>query len=299
MPVESSQLNIFDLVAEGAAAFSAAGLHFGHGTDNADDEALFLALHALDLGYDTPEARLRDDLDDAALARVRALFERRIETRQPAAYLTGRMWFAGLEFAVDERVLVPRSPIAELIGARLQPWLGARELSRALDIGTGSGCIALALAHAWPQLEVDATDTSAAALEVAQTNCERLGLSERVTLHCADLFPPRAMTYDLIVSNPPYVPDARAAELPAEYAAEPAGALFAGAAGLDCVARIMIAAADYLAPRGLLVLEVGEIWREVDARYVATGLTWAELDSGGEGVCVIEREALARWRARD
>ncbi|MEQ8230927.1 MAG: 50S ribosomal protein L3 N(5)-glutamine methyltransferase [Gammaproteobacteria bacterium] len=280
------------LIADATQRFEAAGLHYGHGTDNAADEALFLVLHALGWGYDVSDAALAAPLVPAQRRAVEAVIAARIATRKPAAYLTGRMWFAGHEFAVDERVLVPRSPIAELIGEGFEPWRGGRPLLRVLDIGTGSGCIAIAIALAFPRARVDATDVSAAALAVARANVARYALEERVTLAQCDLFPAPGTRYDLIVSNPPYVPRAVWEALPPEYHAEPTLALTAGDDGCDCLAGILARAADYLAPGGQLLVEVGEIWPAVAARWPRLPFTWIEFAHGGEGVFLLERDEL-------
>ena len=284
------------LIDNAARRFRRAGLCYGHGTDNARDEAAFLVLHALALPPDAGDELLDRPVQDAGRARVRTeqLIAARLERRCPAAYLTQRMWFAGHEFYVDERVLVPRSPLAELIGAQFAPWLKAAEVKRILDIGTGSGCIALACALAFPMAQVDATDLSPAALAVATINRARHGLESRVRLHEADLFPPDAGVYDLIVSNPPYVPAARMDKLPREYLAEPAMALVAGDEGFACVDGILARAARHLSPHGVLVVEVGEIADALAARYARLPLIWLEFEHGGEGVFVISREELAR-----
>lgn len=282
------------LIESAARRFRRAGLFFGHGTDNARDEAAFLVLHALGLPPDAGDELLDAPLDAAGLASAEDLLAMRLKRRCPAAYLTQRMWFAGHEFYVDERVLVPRSPLAELINARFEPWLDAAHVTRILDIGTGSGCIALACALAFPAAEVDATDLSVDALAVAAINRARHGLDGRVSLIEANLFPAGAARYDLIVSNPPYVPAARMAKLPREYLEEPAMALVAGDEGLACVDGILARAAEYLAPDGVLVVEVGEIAAAVDQRYAHLPLTWIEFEHGGEGVFVITREDLAR-----
>ena len=217
-----------ELINSAARRFRRAALFFGHGTDNAVGEAAFLVLHALALPPDAGDALLDQPLSDAGRAAAEQLIATRLERRCPAAYLTHRMWFAGHEFYVDERVLVPRSPLAELIHAGFAPWLDTGEVRRILDIGTGSGCIALACALAFPQASVDATDLSPDALAVAAINRARHGLESRVRLVEADLFPADAGTYDLIVSNPPYVPAARMDEIPRECPQEPLLALVAG-----------------------------------------------------------------------
>ena len=282
------------LITSAARRFRRAGLFFGHGTDNALDEAAFLVLHAVGLPPDAGDDVLDGPLDAASRAAAENLLALRLERRCPAAYLTQRMWFAGHEFYVDERVLVPRSPLAELINARFEPWLQADKVARILDIGTGSGCIALACALAFPAAEVDATDLSVDALAVAAINRARHGLDARVRLMEADLFPVDGAHYDLIVSNPPYVPVARMRKLPQEYLEEPAMALVAGDDGFVCVDGILAGAAAYLAPHGVLVVEVGEIAAAVDQRYAHLPLTWIEFEHGGEGVFVIPREDLVR-----
>ena len=282
------------LIISAARRFRRAGLFFGHGTDNALDEAAFLVLHAAGLPPDADDDVLDRPLDTARRAAAENLLGLRLQRRCPAAYLTQRMWFAGHEFFVDERVLVPRSPLAELINARFEPWLQANKVARILDIGTGSGCIALACALAFPAAEVDATDLSADALAVAAINRTRHGLEARVRLMEANLFPVDGGHYDLIVSNPPYVPVARMSKLPQEYREEPAMALVAGDDGFACVDGILAGAAAYLAPHGVLVVEVGEIAAAVDQRYAHLPFTWIEFEHGGEGVFVIPREDLAR-----
>ncbi len=282
------------LINSAARRFRRAGLFFGHGTDNALDEAAFLVLHAVGLPSDAGDDVLDKPLDEASRAAAENLLALRLERRCPAAYLTQRMWFAGHEFYVDERVLVPRSPLAELINARFEPWLQADKVARILDIGTGSGCIAVACALVFPAAEVDATDLSVDALAVAAINRARYGLDARVRLVEADLFPVDGGQYDLIVSNPPYVPIARLPELPQEYREEPAMALAAGSDGFACVDGILAGAAAHLAPHGVLIMEVGEIAPAVDQRYAHLPLTWIEFEHGGEGVFVIPREDLVR-----
>lgn len=282
------------LIDSAARRFRRAGLHYGHGTDNALDEAAFLVLHALGLPPDAGDALLAQPLDEHGRAAAEQLIATRLERRCPAAYLTHRMWFAGHEFYVDERVLVPRSPLAELIHGLFAPWVEPAKVKRILDIGTGSGCIALACALAFPEAEVDATDLSRDALSVAAINRTRHGLESRVRLLEADLFPAEGGVYDLIVSNPPYVPAARMDELPREYLEEPAMALVAGEEGFSCVDGILARAVRHLSPQGVLVVEVGEIAEALDARYAHLPLTWLEFEHGGDGVFVISREDLAR-----
>ena len=274
--------------------FRRARLFFGHGTDNARDEAVFLVFHALGYGFDSSDAVIDTPLEAAAISAVKALIDARITRRCPAAYLTGRMWFAGHEFAVDENVLIPRSPIGELLRQGFAPWVEAAKVSRILDIGTGSGCIAVAAAHAFPTAEVDATDISQAALAVAARNVAAHGMGARVPLHEADLFPTGGGTYDLILANPPYVPESERRDLPAEYLHEPALALFAPDEGLALVKRILTGAVSRLSEHGVLVLDVGGSSQTLEAAYPRFPFLWVELQHGGDGITVISRAELAR-----
>ena len=281
-----------DLIERAAVKFLGAGLHFGHGTDNAHDEATFIVLHALGLDYPVDEVDLTRALQPGDIHAALSLVNERIRSRRPAAYLTHAMCFAGRPFYVDERVLVPRSPIAEMVRQKFQPWLGRQPVRRILDIGTGCGCIALTSALEFSEATVHATDLSTEALQVAAINRERFCLQERVQLECADLFPVSERDFDLIVSNPPYVPGARLECLPAEFLREPRIALVAGDDGLVCVKRILGKAAEYLADGGLLVVEVGEVWPELERRYPRIAFTWVEFQHGGEGVFVVRKDDL-------
>lgn len=286
------------LIRHGAELFEQAGLGFYHGTDNALDEAAALVLHALAIGYDAPDAVLDNTLTAAECERVSALLLARIETRKPAAYLVGQAWFAGLPFSIDERVLVPRSPIAELVLDRFAPWIDPQRVTRVLDLCTGSGCIGIACAQALPAAQVDITDLSADALAVAAANIDRHGLQARVTAHQADLFEGLPATrYDVIVCNPPYVPADEYAALDAEFRHEPAMGLVAGADGLDLVRRLLAQAAGWLQPHGILVVEVGYTRDLLSAAYPAVPFTWLEFENGGEGVFLLERAQLDRCQA--
>ena len=281
-----------DFVRWGASRFSEAGLAFGHGTDNAVDEALALVLHALHLEPGLPEEVLRGKLTRAEKQAVVDLLRRRLETRKPAAYLTGEAWFAGMRFHVDGRVLVPRSPIAEWIERAFEPFLDPSGVRRALDLGTGSGCIAVALAAAFPEAVVDASDVSADALSVAEKNVRYHGLEARVRMHHSDLFDALSGTYDLIVSNPPYVPQASYETLPEEYRHEPALGLAAGADGLAIVDRILQRAAGRLNAGGVLVVEVGEAAPALIEKYPKLAFTWLDMTRGGDQVFLLEKEQL-------
>ncbi len=282
-----------DLVFWAEARFQGAGLSFGHGTTIAREEAVFLVFQALGLAFDVPDAELDRPLLPQAKSRILALIRERIRTRKPAAYLLGECRFAGLDFHVDERVLVPRSPIAELIEARFSPWL--IEPRCILEIGTGSGCIAIACALAFPEAEVHATDVSVDALAVAQRNAERHGVRDRVRLLCSDVYAALAgERYDLIVSNPPYVPSVHMATLPPEHRHEPALGLDGGEDGLAVVSRILEGAPEHLTEKGSLIVEVGESAAALEAHYPRLPFVWLEFEHGGEGVFLLDAADLGR-----
>lgn len=283
-----------DFVRWGASRFAAAGLHFGHGTDNAVDEALVLVRHALHLDHRAPPELYGARLTPGEKRVVLELFERRIVERLPAPYLTGEAWFAGLPFYVDSRVLVPRSPFAELIEVGFTPWVEAGQVTRVLDLCTGSGCIAIACALAFPEAQVDAVDICPEALEVADRNAVRHGVEEQVELLEGDLWAPLAgRRYEIIVSNPPYVSDEEMAALPPEYGHEPVLGLRSGPEGLDMVARIISGAREHLAPGGVLVVEVGSAAAAVADAWPELPFTWLEFAHGGAGVFLLTAEDLA------
>lgn len=290
---------IIDLIRYGASRFGEAGLSFGHSYDNALDEATQLTLHALHLPHDLSPVYGQSRVTAAEKAKVLALFDRRIDERIPACYLTGEAWFAGLCFLTDPRALVPRSPIAELIEVGYQPWLGDRPVSRALDLCTGSGCIAIATAVHQPQWQVDAVDVSNEALDLAQSNVERFDVAGRVRLIQSDLFTGLAgERYDLIVTNPPYVTHAETDALPPEYAFEPELGLRAGDDGLDIALRILRDAPAHLTDHGLLICEVGESERALVELLPEVPFSWIEFRVGQMGVFVIERDDMIRHHGR-
>jgi len=286
-----------ELIHWGADLFEQAGLVFGHGTDNALDESALLVLHELRIGYEQPDEVLDSELADADRLRVIELLERRVASRKPAAYLVNEAWFAGLSFYVDERVLVPRSPIAELIEAGFEPWIGRQPVRNVLDLCTGSGCIGIACAHAFPDARVDLADLSADALDVAGMNIQRHGLEARVSPLQSDLFAGlTGRRYDIIVSNPPYVPQQEVRELDAEFQHEPALGLAAGTDGLDIVTSILNDAGKHLRDDGILVVEVGHSQERLAALFPDVPFLWLEFEYGGEGVFLLESACLHEHR---
>ena len=283
---------IIDFIRYGASRFGAAGLSFGHSFDNALDESTQLVLHALHLPHDTSPVYGQAQLVAEEKNAVLALFQRRIDERIPACYLTGEAWFAGLSFKCDSRALVPRSPIAELIESGFEPWLGGRPVERMLDLCTGSGCIAIASAHYQPEWQVDGVDLSTDALELAAENVERLHAGN-VRLLKSDLFRNlQGEVYDLIVSNPPYVTHAETDALPREYSHEPEMGLRAGEDGLDLVLEILRDAPAHLSENGLLVCEVGESEQHLVRLLPELPFAWVEFKVGQMGIFVLEREDL-------
>jgi len=291
-------ITIQDFVRWGASRFNAAGVSFGHGTDNAIDEAAHLVLGAVSLGPGLPPNFRECRLTPAERVLVTELIERRVSDRIPAAYLTGRAWFAGLEFLVNREVLIPRSPIAELVEAGFEPWIDAEMIGRVLDLCSGCGCIGIAAAIYLPDADVDLVDVSSGALEVARRNVERYQVGDRVRVLASDLFASLSGDrYDVIVSNPPYVSRDALDLLPQEYRKEPEVGLLGGDDGLDLVFRILDAAADHLTEEGILVVEVGSSAVELERRLPAVPFTWLEFERGGEGVFLLTREQLERHRS--
>ncbi len=288
-----------ELITRAARRLKSGRVFFGHGTDNARDEAAALLWHVMGLPPRAPSSVLRRRVPKADQRRFAELMRRRIAERVPLVYLTRETSFAGLPFYVDERVLIPRSPIAELIERRFAPWIAAGRVRRILDIGTGSGCIALACARAFPRARVDAVDVDAGALEVAAINRRRLRLTGRVRLIESDHFAALSRnTYDIIVSNPPYVGVREMRSLPREYRHEPALALESGPHGLDSVAIILRNAARHLRPLGVLVVEVGNTERALMRRFPGVPFTWLDFERGGGGVFLLTREQLVSASSR-
>jgi ribosomal protein L3 glutamine methyltransferase len=288
------------LIERGARRLRRAGVFFGHGTDNAWDDAAALVLHALGLPHSGDRAIYARRVEARGVQRADELIARRIEERIPAVYLTGETWFAGLPFHVDRRVLIPRSPLAELIERRFAPWIDARRVRRILDVGTGSGCIAIACAKALPQARVDAVDISPEALEVAALNVRRHRVGRRVRLVRSDHFSALAgERYDIIVANPPYVGRREMSGLPPEYRHEPPLALAAGRDGLDSVRVILRESRSHLRPGGLLIVEVGNTEAAVTRTFKRLPFIWLEFERGGGGVFLLTREALDPGKRRN
>lgn len=296
-PQHFELLTLRDWVRWGASQFNEHGLFFGHGTDNALDESLALVLHALHLDHAMSADYLDARVTGEEAKRIMQLFHERIDRRVPAAYLIGEARFAGLDFYVDENVLVPRSPIAELVEQGFSPWLDPEHVGSVLDLCTGSGCIGIACANAFPQALVDLSDISPAALDVAARNIERHRLEGRVRALRADVYDGLdGEQYDLIVSNPPYVSSAEMAQLPEEYRHEPELGLEAGDDGMDVVARILAGAAGYLRPGGIMVVEVGASAELLMARYPDVPFLWLDFERGGDGVFLLTAEQLDEFR---
>jgi len=287
---------IRDLVRYGVTLFNGEGLYFGHGTDNALDESSALVLYALHLPHDLPGHFMDARLTENEKSDILDLFDRRVNERTPIAYLTREAWFANHKFYVDNRVLVPRSPIAELINNRFEPWVESENVETILDLCTGSGCIAIACAYALPDALVDAVDISRDALDVAEINVSQHHMEEQVELIQSDLFSELAgRKYDLIVTNPPYVDVEEMTNLPDEYRQEPEMGLASGEDGLDAIRIILQQAANYLNPEGVLIAEVGASDEALQEAFPAVPFVWLDFEQGGSGVFTLSRDQLVQY----
>jgi ribosomal protein L3 glutamine methyltransferase len=289
-------MTLIELVVAASERLKRAGVSFGHGTGNAFDEAAWLVTWALGLPLDALETQGRRAVKPDDEAKVEDLIARRIETRKPAAYLTGEAWLQDIPFTIDERAIVPRSYIAELLvdveeAGTLDTWLSDRT-RRVLDLCTGNGSLAVVAAMAYPEIVVDAADVSAEALEIARINVERHHLGKRITIVESDLFAKLPARYDLILCNPPYVNDASMAALPPEYRAEPALALAGGADGMDLIRRIVAEAPAHMSDDAVLVLEVGHERAHFERAFPHLAGAWLETSGGDDRVVLIERDAL-------
>ena len=295
-PLPARELSLQACVAAVERQLEQAGLYFGHGTDNAHDEAAWLVMMASGINVGGFEGDWQQTLVSSQLREVRKLADERISSRRPLAYLVNRAWFAGHEFYIDERAIVPRSHIAEWLPERFEPWLDATAVNRVLDLCTGSGCIAVALALAFPGSLVHAADLSVAALEVASINVARHKVEDQVRLVCSDLFEElKGSCYDLIVCNPPYVSDSLIADLPAEYLHEPAQAFAAGCDGLDLVRRLLSKARRFLTDNGTLVMEVGSAAAAVESTWPEVPFTWLASAHGEPVVLVLTAGELDHY----
>ena len=285
-----------DLIHFGAAEFDKASLYFGHGTDNALDEAASLAFFALNAEPDYSDEKLDMSLSKDDIAGVNELFKKRIDSRKPAAYLTNEAWFAGLAFYVNENVLVPRSPFAELIEEQFQPWVTPEKVNRILDLCTGSGCIGIACAYAFPNAKVDCADISTLAIEVAEKNKLKHQLESRLYIVESDLFSNlQGRSYDLIVSNPPYVDAEDMANLPDEYHHEPELGLAAGDNGLDLVIPMLRDAKNHLNSGGVIIVEVGNSEQALAELFPNVPFMWLDFEFGGEGVFMLDAKDIAKY----
>ncbi|MDG6778396.1 50S ribosomal protein L3 N(5)-glutamine methyltransferase [Thiomicrorhabdus sp. zzn3] len=290
--------SVTDFVRWGGSLFQRAGLYFGHGTDNAFDDAKQLVFHALRLPQEVPDNYWQARLSQHEKCCVTELFRLRIESRKPTAYLTGEAWFAGMRFIVNESTLVPRSPIAELIAKQFEGWVNPDQVHHVLDLCTGSGCIGIASLQALPYAEVDLVDISAEALEVAQKNIELYHLEEAAHAIQSDLFSAlQGKKYDLIVSNPPYVDRIEMDALPEEFQQEPRLGLEAGEDGLDLVRKILAQASEHLTDEGVLIVEVGVSQYYLEQAYPELPFYWFEFEHGGEGVFAIHKSELDVFQA--
>ncbi|MCW9025006.1 MAG: 50S ribosomal protein L3 N(5)-glutamine methyltransferase [Gammaproteobacteria bacterium] len=288
--------NLHELVLAVQSCLEKSDVYFGHGTDNALDEAAWMASHVLGLAPDFDDDALSHPVTQKEKDTIAQMLEQRINKHVPLSYLINEAWFGGLPFYVDERVLIPRSPIAELIHAQFYPWVEAENVHRVLDLCTGSACIAIACAYAFPDALVDASDVSAEALAVAQMNVEKHELESRLQLFQSDLFnqiPPQR--YDVIVSNPPYVDAEDMAALPAEYHNEPELGLAAGEQGLDLVIPMLRDAKDYLTKNGIMVIEVGNSAEALGQRFPHIPFVWMEFEYGGEGVFLLDARQISDY----
>ncbi len=292
-------ITIRDYIRWAASRFNQEQVFFGHGSDNAWDEAIYLVLSCLHLPWDVDSAAMDARLTMEERKRISMVVDRRITERIPLAYLTNEAWFAGIPFYVDERVLVPRSPIAELIERGFTPWLCGDEVKNILDLCCGSGCIGIGCAAAFPEAQIDLADISTEALAVAQINVDKHHLSRRVQVRQSDLFANLGeKEYDLIVSNPPYVDAQDLATMPEEYQHEPELGLSSGADGLDCIKAIMRSAGRYLSEYGILVAEVGNSEAALREQYEKVPFLWLDFEKGGHGVFVLTKAQLLQHQSQ-
>ena len=290
-------VTVESLIRVTANKFNESNLTFGHGTDNAVDEAAYLIFGYLDLNHDKAEEAYQKTISNEDLIEIDKLIDCRINQNRPVAYLINKAWFVGLEFFVDERVLVPRSPLAELIANKLRPWADDKLVTRALDMGTGSGCIAIALGKFFPDIEIDAIDYSPGALQVANINLEYHKMTDRINLIESDFFSNLSENqysnyYDLIISNPPYVDQEDISNMAPEFHHEPILGLASGKDGLESVKILLRESCKYLRDNGLLIVEVGNSRQALEECYPTLPFIWIDFKLGGEGVFLLMKSDL-------
>jgi len=291
--IKQNLKTIRDWIRYGATCFETAKLFYGHGTDNAWDEAAALVLHELSLSHELGAKIIDCRLTALEKNKILAAFEQRIVKRLPVPYITNKAFYAGFEFYVDERVLIPRSPIAELFENHFSPWIDAENVCSILDIGTGSACLPIIAAYYFPDASIDAVDIDPQALKVGQINLEKYQLQNQITLIESDLFASLGdKTYDVIITNPPYVDAEDMAGLPMEFHHEPRHALAAGEDGLEHMRQILVQAKRHLNPGGILIGEVGNSSEALEIAYPDIDFTWLEFERGGDGVFLLHYEQL-------
>lgn len=292
--MKTKPITLRNIIASSIKRFNEARLHFGHGTDNPYDEAINIVLHVLNLPFDVDKSILNKTLTVKERAKIENLVATRIKKRIPAAYLLQEAWFMGLPFYVDERVMIPRSSMAELIEHKFSPWIDENKVRNILDLGTGSGCIAIACAKAFPKAKVDAIDISTDALAVAEINVRKHHLKRRINLLHGDLFAPiDNKKYDIIVSNPPYVSAKEMKTLPKEYSHEPKLAFYGGKnKGLDLVIKIMQEAKKHLTANGILVVEAGNNCEILQKMFPKIPFIWPDFEHGEGGIFVLPFHSL-------
>ncbi|WP_223787798.1 50S ribosomal protein L3 N(5)-glutamine methyltransferase [Marinicella meishanensis] len=288
---------VADIFKQSIDRLQPAEVFYGHGVAEAEDEVVLLLMHVLQLDFAGLNRAHDQRMTAAQIQRVDALLTQRVEQRIPMAYLVGFSVFAGLSFVVDQRVLIPRSPFAELIDQGFAPWVDVAAVNHALDMCTGSGCIGLAMAHYFPTMQLTLVDLSPDALDLARHNTKALGLSDRVQCLESDLFSHVSGQFDLIVANPPYVDEQEYRALPAEFSHEPAMALVSAAQGMALPIQILAQAADYLTAGGYLFLEVGYNDGVLERCLPTVPLEWIEFSLGGQGICVFSRDDLLKYRS--
>ncbi len=289
---------IKDLFKESLDFLSQQHVFYGHGVEVAEDEVILLLMFVLQEDYLTLNAKPEQVVSDEQVDHVRNILQKRVEERIPMAYLVGFSVFAGLQFKVNDRVLIPRSPFAELIDLGFQPWLALEEPVAVLDLCTGSGCIGLAIAHYFKSTQVDVSDISREALALAQMNAQELSLNKRVTVIESDLFENITRCYDLLVSNPPYVDEKEYEGLPQEFAYEPKSALVSNKLGMEIPVKILCESPDYLSEKGFLFLEVGYNDEVLEGLFPDIPFEWIDLSMGGQGICVFSRDDLLKYRSQ-